>query len=143
MPKHVKKLYRSRTDRIVAGVAGGLGEYFEIDPVIFRIIFIVLLFAGGFAFWAYIVLLFVLPSETEEAVKEKKADKRKVKKETKKTTKEPEQLSGKQMIGLVIILIGLAILMTALFPAQLGWFRWGVFWAIIILFIGFVTIFKR
>ena len=42
----MKKLYRSTTDCKIAGVCGGLGEYFNIDSVIFRIIFIFLLFAG-------------------------------------------------------------------------------------------------
>lgn len=143
MTKHVKKFYRSRTDRIIAGVAGGIGEYFEIDPVVFRILFIILLFAGGFTFWLYIILILVVPSEIEGAVKGKKTGKEKAKKETKKAKEEAEQLSGKQIIALVIILMGLAILMTSLFPTYLGWFKWNVFWAIVILLIGFVILFKK
>ena len=52
----MKKLYRSETDRKLAGVCGGLGEYFDIDPVIFRIIFVVLLFMGGFGFLLYLIM---------------------------------------------------------------------------------------
>lgn len=44
----MKKLYRSRTDKKIAGVCGGLAEYFNIDATILRIIFIVLLLPGGF-----------------------------------------------------------------------------------------------
>jgi phage shock protein C len=68
MKKHIKKVYRSRTDRVIAGVAGGLGDYFEIDPVIFRIIFVILIFAGGFAILFYLILIFVIPLEPERKI---------------------------------------------------------------------------
>ena len=58
-----KKLYRSRTDKIIAGVCGGLGDYFNMDPLIFRIVFLLLLFAGGSGFWLYIVLAILIPKE--------------------------------------------------------------------------------
>jgi len=57
----IKKVYRSKKDRVLAGVAGGLAEHFEIDPVLVRIIFVILLFAGGFALLLYIILIFVIP----------------------------------------------------------------------------------
>lgn len=62
-----KKLYRSRTDRIIAGVCGGLGEFFNIDPVLFRIVFIVLLFTGGSGFLIYLVMMLIIPKENEGA----------------------------------------------------------------------------
>ena len=42
-----KRLERSRADRVIGGVCGGLGDYFDVDPVIFRIAFVVLAFVGG------------------------------------------------------------------------------------------------
>ena len=42
-----KRIYRSRKEEMIAGVCGGLGEYFDIDPVIMRLIFVLLIFAGG------------------------------------------------------------------------------------------------
>lgn len=60
----VKKLYRSRTNRRIAGVCGGLGEYFNLDPTIWRIIFILLLLPGGLpGFVPYIILWFFVPLE--------------------------------------------------------------------------------
>lgn len=57
-----KKLYRSTTDRKIAGVCGGLAEYFEIDPVIVRIIAIILLLPGGLpGLLPYIILWVVVP----------------------------------------------------------------------------------
>jgi phage shock protein C len=58
-----KKLYRSNKDKMLGGVAGGLAEYFAIDPTLVRIIFVVSLFAGGAGILAYIILWIVVPEE--------------------------------------------------------------------------------
>ena len=55
-----RRLYRSVDDRILAGVAGGVAAYFDVDPVIVRII------SGSLTFWAYIVMIFVVPLEPSE-----------------------------------------------------------------------------
>jgi phage shock protein PspC (stress-responsive transcriptional regulator) len=60
--KRPKRLLRSRSDRILGGVAGGLGEYFRVDPVIFRIGFGVTLFFGGLGALLYLALLIFVPS---------------------------------------------------------------------------------
>jgi len=58
-----KRLYRSREDRMVAGVCGGLGEYLGIDPTIVRLIFaLTFLFAGG-GLVIYIVMALLVPEE--------------------------------------------------------------------------------
>jgi phage shock protein C len=57
-----KRLYRSRDDRMIAGVCGGLAEYFDIDPVIVRIIAFILLLPGGLpGFVPYILLWIIVP----------------------------------------------------------------------------------
>ncbi|OGG48922.1 hypothetical protein A3G63_00270 [Candidatus Kaiserbacteria bacterium RIFCSPLOWO2_12_FULL_52_8] len=56
----MKKLYRSREDAVIGGVAGGFAEYFDIDPVFMRLIFFVLLFSGAF-FLAYIAAWIFVP----------------------------------------------------------------------------------
>ncbi len=58
-----KKLFRSNKDKMLGGVAGGLAEYFSIDPTLVRIIFVVSLFAGGAGILAYIILWIVVPEE--------------------------------------------------------------------------------
>jgi len=58
-----KKLYRSRIDRKIAGVCGGLGEYFGIDPTLVRVLFVLgLIFVGG-ALLVYLILAIVIPEE--------------------------------------------------------------------------------
>jgi phage shock protein PspC (stress-responsive transcriptional regulator) len=58
-----KKLYRSRSNRKIAGVCGGLGEYFEIDPTLIRlaVVFFSLWWGGGLI--AYFIAWFVIPEE--------------------------------------------------------------------------------
>ena len=58
----MKKLYRSTTDKKIAGVCGGLGDYFNIDTLIFRIIFIVLLLPGVLpGVLPYVILWILMP----------------------------------------------------------------------------------
>jgi phage shock protein PspC (stress-responsive transcriptional regulator) len=56
-----KRLYRSLTDRKLAGVAGGLAEYFVMDPLLIRLAFVILTLAGGGGVLIYIVLWIVTP----------------------------------------------------------------------------------
>ena len=63
MNESAKRLYRSRTERRISGVCGGIAEYFNMDPTIIRLLFVLgLLFVGG-TFWAYIILMLVIPEE--------------------------------------------------------------------------------
>src|SRR6478752_6844589 len=57
------RLYRSRDDRILAGVAGGVAEYFGLDPSLVRIAWALLAFAGGFGVLLYIVMAIVVPED--------------------------------------------------------------------------------
>ena len=56
-----RKLYRSAKDKMIGGVASGLAEYFDIDPTIVRVLFVISLFLGGTGIIAYIVLWVVVP----------------------------------------------------------------------------------
>lgn len=56
-----KKLYRSDDNKILLGICGGIGEYFNIDPVIARLILVVLIFLGFSGIFAYIVAAFIIP----------------------------------------------------------------------------------
>lgn len=56
-----RKLYRDPEDFVIGGVAGGLGAYFDIDPIIFRVAFILLIFVSGFGVLAYIILWIATP----------------------------------------------------------------------------------
>lgn len=66
MTEEHKKLYRSETNRWLLGVCGGLGEYFDIDPTLIRVLFIVfaLVFGGGFLL--YLILWIIMPMKPPE-----------------------------------------------------------------------------
>lgn len=56
-----KKLYRSQTDKMLGGVAGGLGDYLDIDSTLIRLAFVLLFLAGGHGLLIYLVLWLVVP----------------------------------------------------------------------------------
>ena len=58
-----KRLMRSRNDRMLAGVAGGLAEHLNMDPTLIRLIFVVLTLAGGPGLLIYLILWIVMPEE--------------------------------------------------------------------------------
>ena len=61
--KDSKKLHRNINDKVIAGVASGISNYFQVDPIIIRIIFLASLFAGGFGFFAYIICWIGIPAK--------------------------------------------------------------------------------
>lgn len=58
-----KRLYRSRQNRKIAGICGGMGDYFDLDPVWIRLIFILFFFLGGSALLIYLVMWIIIPLE--------------------------------------------------------------------------------
>ena len=56
-----KRLYRSRESRMIAGVCGGLGEYFDMDPTIVRLILVTAALVGGSGLLAYILAWIIIP----------------------------------------------------------------------------------
>lgn len=62
-PRSFRRLLRVREDRMIAGICGGLGKYFEKDPVIFRMLAVLLLFSFGIGLWIYLLGILLIPSE--------------------------------------------------------------------------------
>lgn len=60
----VKKLYRSN-DQVISGVCGGIAEYFDIDPTIVRILWVIATMAGGSGVLGYIICAFIIPEKEE------------------------------------------------------------------------------
>jgi phage shock protein C len=62
MSTEYKRLYRSRDDRMIAGVCAGIADYFDIDPTLVRLLFVLGFFATGSGlFWAYVIMMIVVP----------------------------------------------------------------------------------
>ena len=58
-----KRLYKSSTDKKVCGVCGGIANYFDVDPTVIRLIWVILTLAGGSGLIAYIIAAIIMPDE--------------------------------------------------------------------------------
>ncbi len=65
-----QRLYRSRTNKVLAGVCGGYAEYFDVDPVIIRILFVLLTVFGGSGILLYIASVFIVPKRPLQEIPE-------------------------------------------------------------------------
>src|SRR5215208_6586681 len=86
----VRRLTRSSSDKLIGGVAGGLGRYFGVDPILFRIAFVVLTFAGGVGVLAYIGLLAFVPADDDGRIFGQRRD---------------ASMIGAVLLGVVVLLI--------------------------------------
>jgi len=152
-----KKLYRSRTDRMIAGVCGGLGEYLNVDPVWFRLFFVILLFATGFGFWAYLILWIIMPEagratgttgDTVQANVQEIADRARglgqgVQRglQGKQATSDNDTTSGTIIVGIAFIALGAMLLLNRL--NLFWWFKWDVMWPLMLVLIGGALIYSR
>ena len=89
-PEGVRRLTRSSSDKLIGGVAGGLGRYFGVDPILFRIAFVVLVFAGGVGVLAYVGLLAFVPADDDSRVFGSRRD---------------ANVIGAVLLGLLVVLI--------------------------------------
>lgn len=62
--KNYRKLFKSSTNRMLCGVCGGIGEYFNIDPTVIRILWIIFSILGGSGILAYIIAAIIIPEQT-------------------------------------------------------------------------------
>ena len=66
MAEERKKLYRSRNDRWIAGVCGGIGDYFDMDATVIRVLFVLASFILGGGLWIYLILWIIMPLNPDE-----------------------------------------------------------------------------
>lgn len=111
------RLFRSRVDRVIGGVCGGLGRYLGVDPLLLRIAAVALAFLGV-GILAYIIAWIVIPEAPADRPEPP------VKRATSSTTV--------VMVGAVLVLLGVMLLFREIFP----WFNAGVIWALIIIAVG-------
>lgn len=131
-----KKLYRSRTDRVLGGVCSGLAEHFNVDPVLVRVIFIAAAIGGGFGVLAYLIFWIVTPEAPYPAYEEAAADV-KWTDNSSENPNNPKVMSnnskqGSIIAGSVLILLGALFLADELLPD----FDFGRYWPLILIAIG-------
>ena len=72
-----KKIYCSESDRRIAGVCGGIGEYFDVDSTLIRLAFVFFVLAAGTGILAYVIAAIIMPNESEVEMVIKKDSKKK------------------------------------------------------------------
>ena len=133
MEKEIKKLYRSREDRIIWGVAGGLAKYFKIDSTLMRLILVVFAFiTGGLGIIFYIIAAMIVSYEPASGAS--------VQKEANPAgLSEKKRRSGSGMlIGAILFIIGLFALLSKFFSFY--WFRWSLAWPVLLMVLGLIII---
>lgn len=121
-----ERLFRSRKNRVISGVSGGLGEYLNIDPVIIRVLFVLLTLFNGIGLLIYIVMWIVTPEAPLETLFDMSASKKKpepgTNTEQKSTFSEksfeqpPKKSHGSIYAGLILIALGLIFLLENIIP---------------------------
>jgi len=154
----MERLYRSSTQRILGGVCGGLGEYFNIDPTIVRVVFAVVTIATALVIGVvlYLLLWLIVPAEaslgksTRESLRENVDDMassaRQIGNEMQATfrgvsSEEPRRLEPAALAGLLLIILGALFLLGNL--DLLGWIHWSRLWPLIIIVIGILLLVRR
>jgi phage shock protein PspC (stress-responsive transcriptional regulator) len=137
-----RTLYRSRTDSVISGVSGGLGKYFDTDPVIFRILFVVLTFLAAGGLIAYIILWIVMPEEPfdyynrnthfkeTETMENENSDYR-----NKPYYNKPRN-DGGLVVGVILIALGGLFLLDRLLPR----IDFGDLWPVMLIVVGILII---
>ena len=144
-----KKLYRSVTDKMIGGVCGGLAEYFAIDPVIVRLIFVLAVIFGGSGILAYIILWIIIPQkpfiitpystnapsgDSQQSAEEKKSENSESKMNFANNNK--TQSNRSIYAGAFLILLGGIFLLDNFVPR----FHFGDFWPVILIGLGIAII---
>lgn len=129
------KLYRSRNDRVLAGVCAGLAEYFKIDPVLIRVIFIAAALGGGFGLLAYLIFWIVTPespypgASAEDSATDENAN---FSYQSEAVNHKKSQQQGSVIAGSILILLGGLFLAEEFLPD----FDFEKYWPLILIFIG-------
>jgi len=130
-----KRLYRSRDDRVIAGVCSGLGKYLDVDPVIIRLIWAATILLAGAGIFLYIVAWIIIPEEplknrTTQTPDEAGSDvydsefdqttgaynsEQKIKEQLEKERR------GKLAIGVGIVIVGIVFLFSQIFSFNISW----------------------
>lgn len=132
-----KKLYRNTQKRVIGGVCAGLGDFLNIDPLLIRIIFI-LLALNGIGLMAYFVMWLVIPAQDsaesgDEAIRANLEDM------TSRARDIFGSTSGQAMIGGILIAFGIVFLIKMFVPAIPD----GIFWPVVLIVVGVGILIRR
>lgn len=132
-----RKLYRSRTDSIIAGVCGGLAEYFDIDPSLVRVGAVLLTLAWGAGLLAYLVLWLIVPQKPLESSLAEEGGETGAQSPV---AERSEKDRGIFFVGMILTIIGVLLLMNNYI--SFAWLSLGKLWPLLIIIIGVMILAK-
>lgn len=147
------RILRSRTDRMLGGVCGGLAKYLGVDPTLVRLVFVILGFGTGAGFPIYFVLWIVIPSEdrpaaatideTVQANAAEIADRaRTMGQELQAATRNPNPAAA-MFFGLALVGLGVVLTLENLHIPWLWWFKFDVLWPMLLILVGIALVVSR
>jgi phage shock protein C len=136
-----RRLYRSKTDRMLGGVCGGLGIYLGIDPTLIRILFFILIFGGGSGFWIYLLLWALIPEEGEAQSRDFRRRIRSMGDDFATSISQPNPKAG-LIVGSGFILLGLFWLVEQLHLDWLWWWDFDILWPALLIIAGGVLLYR-
>jgi len=128
----VRKLYRSRENRVIAGVCGGVAEYFRLDPVLVRIVWVLAVFVKGLGLLAYVLCWIIVP-EKEEQTQDRPAEGPGAPLEA------PSESNTRLVLGAALIVLGCVLGIMAFVPFLSD----RALWAVVLIVLGIALIAKR
>ncbi len=147
-----KRLYRSQTNSMVAGVCGGLGEYLGIDPTFVRLFFVLLVLSNGIGILIYFLLWIIVPREdirhatigdaARAGAEEIAEQARTVGTNLRQAVHNPHPQTM-LYIGIGLIFLGVVALFQNLPWRWLHWLDWNVFWPVLLILAGLVLLVRR
>lgn len=138
------RLYRSISNRMIGGVAGGLGAYVNIDPIFVRLLFVLLLFGSNFGFILYLLLWVLIPEEGKAYGFKDDSFSDRVKtmgNDVQKAVTQPHPQSG-LILGAGLIIIGGILFLDRLNLSWLRWMDFDILWPLILIVGGIVLLFR-
>jgi len=115
-----KRLYRSRSNRIIAGVCGGLADYLNVDATLVRVVTALVTLFGGSGILAYIILWIVVPGAPGDASRTKEKEQKSEDISESNPNHEERILSGtggQWLVGTLMVVVGVMLLLNNLLPA--------------------------
>lgn len=120
-----RRLYKSRTNRIIDGICGGVGEYFDVDPTIVRVLWVLVTLLGGSGLLLYLAAMVIMPANSAYVPSS--------------VSPSTTRIDKKRFWGIMLILVGAFILLANLgLLAAFSWWHlsWEVFFPILLIALG-------
>ena len=142
-----KRLFRSKSNQVIAGVCGGLGEYFNTDPILFRLLFVVAFIFCGSGLLVYIILWIAVPenpagfnsaSNLNHDTMNENTSNYQTDPNAKPTDKKQERGDGNLWGGVILIALGAIFLIDRFVPR----IDFGDLWPVILIAVGAILITK-